>query len=173
MRKELLVLGVILIGIALAGSFEYRIIDERKEFPIPPMGTATGWAPLPVPDVMGIADVHVSVTWDEETHWLGVTSIEEAERCDPDSSTRISVKCGGDDIEFEAGGPSTGSTTIEWDVISGSWYACVGQNSGELSLDSTLSADISVTASMAAPAVITLIGVGGALIVAGLLLGRQ
>ena len=173
MRKELLVLGVILIGIALAGSFEYHIIDERKEMPIPPMGTATGWAPLPVPDVMGIADVHVSVTWDDETHWLGVTSIEEAERCEPDSTTKISVKCGGNDIEFEVGGPSGDSRTIEWDVVSGSWYACIGQNSGELSLDSTLSADISVTASMTTSAMIALIGIGGVLIVVGLLLGRR
>ena len=173
MRKELIVIGAILVIIALAGSLQYDVMQERKEIPIPPMGTATGWAPLPIPDVMGIADVHVSVVWDDETHWMGVTSIEEAQRCDPNQETKISIKCSGNDIDFEVGGPSIGSTTIEWDVESGAWYACVGQNTGQLSSDSTLTADIRVTASMTTSAVVALAGIGGALIVAGLLLSRR
>ena len=169
----MIVIGIILIVVSILGNMERTVYDERREIPIPPMGTATGWAPLPMPDVMGIADVKVVVEWDDATHWVGVTSKEEAVRCEPDSATKISVKCNGDDIEFEVGGPSDTVTSLEWEVESGIWYVCLGQNSGQISGDSTLSADIVATASITTSAMLALLSIGSCMIVGGLLLGRK
>ena len=56
---------------------------------------------------------------------------------------------------------------------SGIWYVCLGQNSGQISGDSTLSADIVATASITTSAMLALLSIGSCMIVGGLLLGRK
>tara|TARA_B100001996_G_C18671085_1_gene596761 strand:+ start:125 stop:646 length:522 start_codon:yes stop_codon:yes gene_type:complete len=173
MAKALMGLGIIFLLIAAAGSGNYTVYESTEEIPLPPMGSATGWAPLPIPDIAGLIELEVTASWEGSVYWLGVTSIEEAQRCDPDSNTKVSLTCSGNDINFEAGGPGSGSTTINWFVESGEWYACVGQNGGTLGQTEDLSANIAVNASLTSSAFFQLVGIGVGLILLGIILKKR
>ena len=173
MGKALIGLGIIFLLIAVAGKVEYTVYESTEDLPLPPMGSATGWAPLPIPDIAGLVDLEVTASWEGSIYWLGVTSIEEAQRCDPDSSTKVSLTCSGNDIDFEVGGPQSSSTTIDWSVESGEWYACIGQNEGTLGQSNGLLVDIEVNAKLTNTAAATLMGIGIGFIVLGLILKRR
>ena len=100
MAKALFGLGIIILLAALLGSVEYTVYESTEEISMPPMASATGWQPLPIPDVMGVVDLKVTAEWDG-AYWLGVASIEEAQRCDPDSQTKVSITSSGNDIDIE------------------------------------------------------------------------
>lgn len=173
MGKALLGLGIIFLIIAFAGSIDYNVYESTEEIPLPPMGSATGWAPLPLPDVMGLVDLNVNATWEGDAYWLGVTSLEEAQRCDPDAKTKVSLTCSGNTVEFVIGGPQTDDSTINWDVEAGEWYACVGQNSDSFGEISKLTANISVTASLSSSAFTVLLGLGGLTMLLGLIIKKR
>ncbi|MED5485386.1 MAG: hypothetical protein VYE59_02085 [Candidatus Thermoplasmatota archaeon] len=173
MGKALMGLGIIFLLIAIAGAGNYTVYDSTEEIPLPPMGSATGWAPLPIPDIAGIVELEVTASWEGSVYWLGVASIEEAQRCDPDSNTKVSLTCSGNNVDFEIGGPQSGDNTINWLVESGEWYACVGQNGGTLGQTEDLSVDISVDASLTSSAFFTLAGIGLGLMTLGFILKRR
>tara|TARA_Y100000588_G_C14130254_1_gene871265 strand:+ start:126 stop:647 length:522 start_codon:yes stop_codon:yes gene_type:complete len=173
MAKALFGLGFIFLVIALAGSMDYTVHKSTENIALPPMGSATGWEPLPIPDVMGLIDVDVTADWEGDVYWLGVTSKEEAQRCDPDTKTRVSLTCSGNDIDFEVGGPSAAGSAINWNVESGEWYACVGQNSGTFGQTSELSVNLHATASLAPTAFTALLGLSGAMMLLGLFLRKS
>lgn len=173
MGKALLGLGIIFLIIAFAGSIDYNVYESTEEIPLPPMGSATGWAPLPIPDIMGLVDLKVTATWEGDVYWLGVASLEEAQRCAPDATTKVSFTCSGNNVDFEIGGPQTEGSKINWDVESGDWYACVGQNSGSFGEMSELTADISVTATLSSSAFTVLLGFGGLTMLLGLILKKR
>ncbi len=173
MGKAFIGLGIIFLVIAIAGKIDYTVYESTEEIPLPPMGSATGWAPLPIPDVMGVVDLEVTASWEGDVYWLGVASIEEAQRCDPDKTTKVSLTCSGNDVDFVIGGPQTGSTTINWFVESGEWYACVGQNGGTLGQTGDLSANIVVNAKLTSSAFFTLMGIGAGFIGLGLVLKKR
>ena len=79
MAKALFGLGFIFLVIALAGSVDYTVHKSTENIALPPMGSATGWEPLPIPDVMGLIDVDITADWEGDVYWLGVTSKEEAQ----------------------------------------------------------------------------------------------
>ena len=166
-------LGIIFLIIAVAGKMDYTVYESTEEIPLPPMGSATGWVPLPIPDIMGVVDLEVTASWEGEVYWLGVTSIEEAQRCDPDKTTKVSLTCSGNSVDFVAGGPQIDSTTINWFVESGEWYACVGQNSGTFGQTEDLSANIAVNASLGSSAFFALTGIGIGLVALGLVLKKR
>ncbi|MED5271473.1 MAG: hypothetical protein VX613_01130 [Candidatus Thermoplasmatota archaeon] len=173
MGKALMGLGIIFLLIAIAGAGNYTVYDSTEEIPLPPMGSATGWAPLPIPDIAGIVELEVTASWEGSVYWLGVASIEEAQRCDPDSNTKVSLTCSGNNVDFEIGGPQSEDNTINWLVESGEWYACVGQNGGTLGQTDDLSVDISVDASLTSSAFFTLAGIGLGLMTLGFILKRR
>ena len=173
MGKALMGLGIIFLLIAIAGAGNYTVYNSTEEIPLPPMGSATGWAPLPIPDIAGIVELEVTASWEGSVYWLGVASIEEAQRCDPDSNTKVSLTCSGNNVDFEIGGPQSGDNTINWLVESGEWYACVGQNGGTLGQTEDLSVDISVDASLTSSAFFTLAGIGLGLMTLGFILKRR
>ena len=173
MGKALMGLGIIFLLIAIAGAGNYTVYDSTEEIPLPPMGSATGWAPLPIPDIAGIVELEVTASWEGSVYWLGVASIEEAQRCDPDSNTKVSLTCSGNNVDFEIGGPQSEDNTINWLVESGEWYACVGQNGGTLGQTEDLSVDISVDASLTSSAFFTLAGIGLGLMTLGFILKRR
>ncbi len=173
MGKALIGLGIIFLLIAVAGKVEYTVYESTEELPLPPMGSATGWAPLPIPDIAGLVDLEVTASWEGSIYWLGVTSIDEAQRCDPDAQTKVSLTCSGNDIDFEVGGPQSSSTTINWSVESGEWYACIGQNGGSLGQINDLSVDIEASAKLTNTAAGILMGVGLGFILLGLILKRR
>ena len=172
MGKALIGLGVIILVIAFLGRMDYTVYESTEEISMPPMASATGWQPLPIPDVMGVVDLEVTAEW-EGVYWVGVTSKEEAQRCDPDSNTKVSLTCSGNNVDFEIGGPQSGDNTINWIVESGEWYACVGQNGGTLGQTEDLSVDISVDASLTSSAFFTLAGIGLGLMTLGFILKRR
>ena len=173
MGKALMGLGIIFLLIAVAGSGNYTVYDSTEEIPLPPMGSATGWAPLPIPDIAGIVELEITASWEGSVYWLGVASIEEAQRCDPDSNTKVALTCSGNNVDFEIGGPQSGDNTINWIVESGEWYACVGQNGGTLGQTEDLSVDISANASLTSSAFFTLAGIGLGLMTLGIILKRR
>jgi hypothetical protein len=173
MAKAIFSLGIITLLIALAGSMDYTVYNTTEEIPLPPMGSATGWQALPIPDVMGILELNVETSWESDVYWLGVTSIEEAERCDPDKDTKISFKCSGNNINFEIGGPDLEDSNINWEVTAGEWYACVGQNSGTVGQMSSLEVNIKADATLKSSVFSTLLGVGGLLILLGIIIKRR
>jgi len=173
MGKALMGLGIIFLLIAIAGAGNYTVYNSTEEIPLPPMGSATGWAPLPIPDIAGIVELEVTASWEGSVYWLGVASIEEAQRCDPDSNTKVSLTCSGNNVDFEIGGPQSGDNTINWLVESGEWYACVGQNGGTLGQTDDLSVDISANASLTSSAIFTLTGIGLGLMTLGFILKRR
>ena len=173
MGKALIGLGIIFLIIALAGSINYTVYESTEEIPLPPMGSATGWAPLPIPDVMGLVDLKVTTAWEGDSFWLGVASKDEAQKCDPDTTTKISLTCSGNDVDFEIGGPNTENSIIEWDVESGEWYACVGQNSGTFGQTSKLKADVTVTASLTSSGFTALLGISGLTMLLGVVLKKR
>ena len=172
MAKALFGLGIIILLAALLGSVEYTVYESTEEISMPPMASATGWQPLPIPDVMGVVDLKVTAEWDG-AYWLGVASIEEAQRCDPDSQTKVSITCSGNDIDFEIGGPNTENSEINWKVESGEWYAAVGQNSGALGQVSKLSVNLQATASLSSSTFTILLGLSGGTMLLGLVLNRR
>ena len=172
MAKALFGLGIIILLAALLGSVEYTVYESTEEISMPPMASATGWQPLPIPDVMGVVDLEVTAEW-EGAYWLGVASKEEAQRCDPDSQTKVSITCSGNDIDFEIGGPNTENSEINWKVESGEWYAAVGQNSGALGQVSKLSVNLQATASLSSSTFTILLGLSGGTMLLGLILNRR
>ena len=67
---------------------------------------------------MGVVDLDVTAQW-EGVYWVGVASIDEAQRCEPDSETKVSLTCSGNNIDFVVGGPNTDDSEINWKVESG------------------------------------------------------
>ena len=104
---------------------------------------------------------------------MGVTSIDEAQRCDPDPETKISLTCSGNNIDFEVGGPNTDNSEINWKVGSGEWYAVVGQDSGSFGQVSSLTVNLQATASLSGQTFTVLLGIGGGIMLLGLILNRQ
>ena len=172
MGKALIGLGLIFLLIAVAGRFDYTVYESTEEISMPPMATATGWQSLPIPDVMGVVDLEVTAEWDG-VYWVGVASKDEAQRCDPDSETKVSLTCSGNDIDFKVGGPDTEDSRINWMVDSGEWYAVVGQNSGSFGQVSTLNVNLQATASLSAQTFSVLLGISGGTMLLGLLLNRR
>ena len=172
MGKALIGLGIIILAIAFIGRMDYTVYESTEEISMPPMASATGWQALPIPDVMGVVDLDVTAEW-EGVYWVGVTSIEEAQRCDPDPETKVSFTCSGNDIAFEVGGPNTDNSKINWKVGSGQWYAAVGQSSGSFGQVSTLSVDLHATASLSAQTFTILLGISGGTMLLGLVLNRR
>ncbi|MAT49345.1 MAG: hypothetical protein CMA27_05890 [Euryarchaeota archaeon] len=172
MGKALIGLGVIILVIAFLGRMDYTVYESTEEISMPPMASATGWQLLPIPDVMGVVDLEVTAEW-EGVYWVGVTSKEEAQRCDPDPETKVSLTCSGNDIDFEIGGPNTVDSSINWKVESGEWYAAVGQSSGSFTQVSTLSVNLQATASLNAQTFSILLGISGGTMLLGLLLNRR
>ncbi len=173
MGKALFGLGIIILLIAILGRMDYTVYESTEEVSMPPMASATGWQPLPIPDVMGVVDLEVTAEWEGGVYWLGVASKEEAQRCEPDSETKISLTCSGNDIDFEIGGPNTENSEINWKVESGEWYASVGQNSGSFGQVSKLSVSLQATASLSSSAFTVLLGIGGGTMLLGLVLSRR
>jgi len=173
MGKALIGLGILFLLLAVAGNGNYTVYESTEDIPLPPMGSATGWAPLPIPDVMGVIDLEVTASWEGDVYWLGVASIDEAQKCDPDKTTKVSLTCSGNDVDFEIGGPQTDSTTINWFVESGEWYACVGQNSGSLVQMEDLSVNLVVNAELNSSALIMLTSIGIGFIVLGFVLKKR
>jgi len=127
---------------------------------------------LPIPDVMGVVDLDVTAQW-EGVYWVGVASIDEAQRCEPDSETKVSLTCSGNNIDFVVGGPNTDDSEINWKVESGEWYAVVGQNSGSFGQVSSLTVNLQATASLSGQTFTVLLGIGGGTMLLGLILNRQ
>ena len=172
MGKALIGLGIVILAIAFIGRMDYNVYDSTEEISMPPMASATGWQVLPIPNVMGVVDLDVTAEW-EGVYWVGVASIDEAQRCEPDSETKVSLTCSGNNIDFVVGGPNTDDSEINWKVESGEWYAVVGQNSGSFGQVSSLTVNLQATASLSGQTFTVLLGIGGGTMLLGLILNRQ
>ncbi|RAH14013.1 MAG: hypothetical protein CMB56_006175 [Methanobacteriota archaeon] len=173
MGKAIFSLGIIVLLIAVGGSIEYNVYNKTEDIPLPPMGSATGWQALPIPDLMGILEIDAKASWENEAYWLGIASVDEAERCEPDKETKVSITCSGNNINFEVGGPSSKDSIINWDVEAGEWYACVGQNSGTFGQMSSLNVDVQVDAKLKTSVTYILLGVSGLLMMLGIIIRKR
>ena len=115
MGKALIGLGIIILAIAFIGRMDFNVYESTEEISMPPMASATGWQVLPIPDVMGVVDLDVTAEW-EGVYWVGVASIDEAQRCEPDSETKVSLTCSGNNIDFVVGGPNADDSEINWKI---------------------------------------------------------
>lgn len=147
MKGKFLWSGIILTLLTLVGWIGVDAYNEEiTNLPVPPINTSTGWSeqPIPVYDTYGIASIDIEVKWNDEDVWMGIAPVSEKEKCSPING--IST-CGSSDVSFVAGGPNHDSTSFDWQMEEGIWYAVIGDESSSISgmTDAEITAHISTS----------------------------